>query len=244
VKIEMIKPENLKEYWNNPRKTKKLEMLEQSIEGFGFINPVIAYKHNKKNIIIAGHQRVQAAINKNIEKIPVIFPPFKNIEEARKYLIVDNRTAEAVAEWDTDKLQLELAELDLDFLDFQPFKTEKSLPFEDWDFSEIKEPFWFVIRGPLVKYKKIKHLLAQITDDEIIITTSNETAREQGYTTEWDKTKKNYLEENSKCEICGSQSKLTVHHINPLLDGGEKHEYDNLQTLCRDCHEKAHGRKK
>jgi len=49
----------------------------------------------------------------------------------------------------------------------------------------------------------------------------------------------------NQCAICGRQGDLEVHHI-IKLDSGEsyhnspKNTQDNLQVLCRPCHEKAH----
>ena len=45
-----------------------------------------------------------------------------------------------------------------------------------------------------------------------------------------------------KCRNCGNlehPSNLEVDHIRPLSDGG-RHDLNNLQTLCRDCHTSRH----
>lgn len=43
--------------------------------------------------------------------------------------------------------------------------------------------------------------------------------------------------DTSKCELCGSEENLDVHH----KDGNwQKNEVDNLQVLCRSCHMKIH----
>ena len=45
-----------------------------------------------------------------------------------------------------------------------------------------------------------------------------------------------------ECEECGErEDELDVHHKTPIAQGG-LHSPDNLICLCRDCHEKAHGR--
>ena len=41
-----------------------------------------------------------------------------------------------------------------------------------------------------------------------------------------------------KCEKCGKESKLELHHIIPVYRGGGN-ERDNILFLCRDCHKKA-----
>ena len=248
MNVEMIPIENLKEYENNPRKTKKIGMLEKSIERFGFINPVIAYKKNDGDIIIiAGHQRVQAAKEKNIKSVPVIFPNFKSYDEAKAYLIADNRTSEKVATWEDELLQSELKTLtDMDFLEFGNFDTtEQEQKIDEWEFTEIYEPFWLVIRGPIAEFKKYKNKLIEMSQDDtrIVINASHESSREDGYIVGWEKIRKEKLAKNPECEKCGSDKKLVVHHIKPILDGGDLSADENLQTLCRSCHEKAHGRK-
>jgi 5-methylcytosine-specific restriction protein A len=45
--------------------------------------------------------------------------------------------------------------------------------------------------------------------------------------------------DNFCCVKCGSIDYLIVHHIKPLKSGGN-HNFNNLQTLCRDCHYKIH----
>ena len=42
-----------------------------------------------------------------------------------------------------------------------------------------------------------------------------------------------------RCTGCGSSSKLQVHHVVPIEQGGEPFLISNLVTLCRTCHEKA-----
>lgn len=46
-----------------------------------------------------------------------------------------------------------------------------------------------------------------------------------------------------ECVRCGraeSETQLEIHHIIPAASGGD-HTVDNLATLCRDCHQQAHG---
>lgn len=38
-----------------------------------------------------------------------------------------------------------------------------------------------------------------------------------------------------KCQICGRETKLHIHHMTKRIDGGN-HEPDNLITLCESCH--------
>jgi Holliday junction DNA helicase RuvB len=43
-----------------------------------------------------------------------------------------------------------------------------------------------------------------------------------------------------KCRLCGSRHRLHIHHIIPVSMGGLT-ELDNLITLCRSCHARAHA---
>jgi hypothetical protein len=47
------------------------------------------------------------------------------------------------------------------------------------------------------------------------------------------------IERDGECCRCGSSEELRVHHIVPIAFGGES-EYENLVTLCEDCHQDAH----
>lgn len=52
-----------------------------------------------------------------------------------------------------------------------------------------------------------------------------------------------------ECQWCAKKGKVvratTVHHIMPADDYPSKaYDLDNLVSLCRDCHEKHHGRVK
>lgn len=50
-----------------------------------------------------------------------------------------------------------------------------------------------------------------------------------------------YERDGFQCVRCGSQKALTLHHIRPVSRNGPS-TYDNLQTLCRSCHNLHHQR--
>ena len=100
----------------NPRKhsAKQLKQIKESIERFGFTNPVLI---DEKNSIIAGHGRVEAAKSLGLTQVPAIVLEGLSAAECRAYIIADNRLAE-LAEWDEEMLRLEVAailEADEDF---------------------------------------------------------------------------------------------------------------------------------
>lgn len=64
------------------------------------------------NIVIAGNGTLEAAKKLGWSEIVVAYVPSDwTFEHARAYALVDNRTAE-LAEWDADKLAMQLIELD------------------------------------------------------------------------------------------------------------------------------------
>lgn len=46
--------------------------------------------------------------------------------------------------------------------------------------------------------------------------------------------------DDGKCVRCGASGNLVVHHITPIEAGGSD-ELENMATLCRSCHDAAHG---
>lgn len=45
------------------------------------------------------------------------------------------------------------------------------------------------------------------------------------------------------CERCGIKIATVAHHKIPIDEGGAKLAFDNMLAVCRDCHERIHGRK-
>ena len=48
----------------------------------------------------------------------------------------------------------------------------------------------------------------------------------------------------NKCEMCGATRNLVTHHRHYLNHGDEIHHPEDLQCLCKDCHERVHGIRK
>lgn len=59
-------------------------------------------------------------------------------------------------------------------------------------------------------------------------------ARQRGYTSEWDRIRAEVLKQDPYCRMCG-QVATDVDHIIPIRRGGTHHPL-NLQPLCRSCH--------
>jgi 5-methylcytosine-specific restriction protein A len=73
-------------------------------------------------------------------------------------------------------------------------------------------------------------------------------ANERGYNRDWQKARDRFLRDNPCCAKCLEKDRAVpatvVHHIKPISQGGEILDPDNFMSLCRDCHERLHGRKK
>lgn len=102
-------------YPNNPRiNDSAIEKVKNSIKEFGFRNPIII---DKNHVIIAGHTRYEASKRLGMEEVPCIIAFDMTEEQAKAFRIADNSTAEQSV-WGWDKLNIELADLNFNMLDF------------------------------------------------------------------------------------------------------------------------------
>ena len=102
-------------YENNARiNDKAVDIVANSIQEFGFKNPCII---DKDNVIVAGHTRVLASKKLGITKVPCIVADDLTEEQIKAFRIADNSSAQ-VAEWDINKLMLELQNIDYDMAKF------------------------------------------------------------------------------------------------------------------------------
>lgn len=115
-KLEHLEPNALKPWTNNARthSKKQLKQIADSIQQFGFTNPIIIDAHNS---ILAGHGRVEAAKRLGLEVVPCLRQEHMTEAEKRAYVIADNKL-DLNAGWDEELLAAELGALyalDLDF---------------------------------------------------------------------------------------------------------------------------------
>ena len=139
--IKYIPTNEIKPYENNPRKNDEaVRYVAESIKEFGFKNPVIL---SKDNVIIAGHTRLKAAKELSITEVPCIYAEDLTDDQIKAFRLADNKVAE-MASWDFDKLEEELADIDIDmsefgFTDQQGYVDNIDELFEDAP-EEEKEP--------------------------------------------------------------------------------------------------------
>ena len=190
LKVEYVDIKQLRPHKGNPRKiqAKGIEKLQRSIEAYGFVNPILVQRGT--NMIIAGHQRLKAAGDAGLDKVPVIFLDFDDTT-ARAYNIADNRLNEE-SEWDftplADMLQeldngsfdLELTGFDLDEIEKLMNWTPEPVKLEE---DEVPEPpkdpvtkpgdLWIIGRhrllcGDSTNETNIKRLMGDKTVDAIV----------------------------------------------------------------------------
>jgi DNA modification methylase len=109
AKIEHVLLKDLQPWTKNPRlhSTKQIRQLAQSIETFGFTNPVLI---DAENQILAGHGRVSAGRLLGMERIPCLRIEDMTLAQKRAYVIADNKLA-LNASWDEQILAEELQDL-------------------------------------------------------------------------------------------------------------------------------------
>lgn len=109
MEIESISLEALKPYENNPRNNDDaVEAVKESIRQFGFKVPVVI---DKDNVIVCGHTRFKASKELGLKEIPCIRADDLTDEQVKAFRLADNKVSE-LAEWDFDKLSIELDEID------------------------------------------------------------------------------------------------------------------------------------
>lgn len=117
-------------YKNNPRKNDNaVEYVKNSIKDFGFKVPVVI---DKDNIVVAGHTRLKAAKELNLDRIPCIVADDLTEGQIKAFRLADNKVSE-FSEWDLSLLDSEFKELSEMNLDFNmlDFGFEDSNLFED-----------------------------------------------------------------------------------------------------------------
>ena len=109
TKMEMVPLEKLVPYVNNARthSPEQVNKLRSSLREFGFVNPVII---DKDYSIIAGHGRVMAAREENMDAVPCVLVDYLTEAQKKAYILADNRLA-MDAGWDEELLRMEIEAL-------------------------------------------------------------------------------------------------------------------------------------
>lgn len=101
----------------------QVAQIAASIREFGFTNPVLI---DEENNLIAGHGRVLAARKLNLDQVPAVVVTGLDENRRRALVIADNKLA-LNAEWDQDKLVVELQSMSVDMQQLAGFSQDELL---------------------------------------------------------------------------------------------------------------------
>jgi len=157
----------LQEYENNPRNNDEaIKAVANSIREFGFKVPIVI---TSDNVIIAGHTRLKASVSLGLTEVPCIIADDLNEEQIKAFRLADNKTAE-LASWDLSKLEDELANLDMDMLQFGFEEMEELLPDnaadDDFDIDDEIPEVPFSQPGDIFELGPHRVLCGDSTDPE------------------------------------------------------------------------------
>lgn len=116
LKIEYVPIDDLKEYENNAKlhPQEQIEQIKKSINQFGMNDPIAVWKDN---IIIEGHGRLIACKQLGFKELPIIRLDGLTDDERKAYTLVHNKLT-MNTDFDIDKLNVELQNIDLNLDDF------------------------------------------------------------------------------------------------------------------------------
>lgn len=181
LKIEYKNIDELIPYVNNARKNESaVDKVASSIKNFGMVNPILI---DKENEIIAGHTRLLALKKLGYKNTPTIKLEDLSEAEVKALRLADNKTSE-FSEWDFEKLEIELEQienLELDFeMDEFGFEEIDSV-FSEENFEEIN--FEGKESGTSVERKlsfSNKNLIITEEEEEMLIDVFEEYVKEKG----------------------------------------------------------------
>ena len=133
---------DIKPYSRNPRKKKNLQKVVESIQQFGWQQPIVV---DRAGVIVAGHSRYEAAKILECKEIPVLIADLSP-EKAKAYRIADNKTNE-YSEWDFSLLNKEFTDL---------LDINMDLEITGFDTKELEDFFTFDKEDDVIKIKTEK----------------------------------------------------------------------------------------
>jgi len=125
VNVQYLPPRDLRSWPRNARThpNGQVKQLARSIRRFGFTHPVLIDEQRR---ILAGHGRVQAAIQLGLAEVPCIAIDHLSESEKRAYVIADNKLA-LNSGWDRKLLAEEMKQLVAEDIHFDVGATGFSL---------------------------------------------------------------------------------------------------------------------
>ncbi|NCC55848.1 MAG: DNA modification methylase, partial [Erysipelotrichia bacterium] len=168
MEVENIPINQIIPYENNPRKNDKaVDVVAKSINEFGFLVPVIL---DNKNVIVAGHTRIKAALKLGLTEVPCIYAENLTEEQIKAFRIMENKSQE-YATWDLKLLveelkDLKVAEIDLEFTGIPESELNRLLKEGAEQKKGNKEPKYQIKKGDIYKLGEHKILCGDSTKQE------------------------------------------------------------------------------
>ena len=114
----------------------QIRAIARSIETFGFNAPILI---DKRNRIVAGHGRYEAAKMLGLAEVPVVRLEHLTETQAHAYMLADNKLADR-SSWDDQKVAIVLKELSDIALDFEIEATGFEAPEIDLRIQSLEPP--------------------------------------------------------------------------------------------------------
>jgi DNA modification methylase len=110
LRLTYIAPRRLRPNPENPRRIGKdaRQRLAAGMERFGWLGPIVARR--KDRLVLGGHQRLDIALERGDDRVPVVLVDDLTDSEARAVTLLLNNPA-AQGEWDNGKLETFLAQI-------------------------------------------------------------------------------------------------------------------------------------
>ena len=134
MEIIYLPPGELTPYAANAKRhpPDQVRHIANSIREFGFRQPIVV---DADNVVVIGHGRLLAAKELGLETVPVVKADDLTEAQIKALRLADNKTNES--EWELEKLEAELADLELEF-DMADFGFD-AIESNDADRAEIVE---------------------------------------------------------------------------------------------------------
>ena len=138
VEIKKVLVKDLKYAPYNPRKIsdEMLNKLKQSIEEFGYVEPIVVNKRTRH--VVGGNQRLKALNDLGIEEVEAVFVDLDDAHEKALNIALNKITGE----WDYPKLkdlleELDTGEIDIELTGFDMVEIEQLMT--EISFPEVNE---------------------------------------------------------------------------------------------------------
>lgn len=159
---------DIKPYENNPRHNDEaVKAVAASIAEFGWKQPIVV---DADGVIIVGHTRLKAAQRLGLSTAPVVVADDLTPEQTAAYRLADNKTAE-LAEWDMDKLALELDGLttfDMEQFGFDASELELKSETDGMQEDEQSESFTVSFDIPMQHKEQVSSWLENVGKEYVV----------------------------------------------------------------------------